>query len=571
MLVSGITVYFFSTVTITNVTNRVGMQYIAEVENRVYDRVVNFTAPLSAIVEINRNAFSHQPHLLDDLSSQAGRLYEQAKPYPQMTFISVATIDGRYLASSQDPFGNAQLNIAANFVNKPLTMEGFKYDPVHFIGDKIQSDPIFSYDPRLRSFYQDAVNSGGTVWSKINPYYGIPILGVGLSSPIYNQEGQLLGVTATSIALIELDRYLESIELVDNAYIFLAEEDGALIATSSCDELCAINDEKPMRVNLVTHNNKILQMAGKMLKSGVHSFKVDGADFIYRVRPINLALGKTWLIGVIVPTSHHRSLLTEYTRSTVIITLLLFVCIALLGSIIAWYIGKPIQQLSKAANDSNLGSIKKLPQPLGRIREINSLSRGLQLKADKLFDIMLNLERKVAQRTSYLEDANDTLLERSLMDELTNVYNRRGFNQVFEQAFNTAIEKQKSLTLIICDIDYFKRVNDQFGHPSGDLALVAVAKVLKQHLRAQDIVARYGGEEFALVIMGVNIEQVRFRLNKIRQSFCINPVFDAQHITMSFGVAHYLDVASTTIDNMIHVADKNLYRAKNTGRDKIVS
>jgi len=219
-LISGVIMYFFSTITISNIANNVGVQYIKEVENRIYDRVLDFTAPLSSIVDINRSTLSHRPELFNDLAPLAARFYEQALPYVHMTFISVATVDGRYLASSRDPIGKIQHNIAANFVNKPLTMEGFEYDPTGSIGPKIETAPTFAYDPRGRPFYMDAVKAKEMIWSDIHPYYGHPTLGIGLSVPIYDQKGELLGVTATSVALIELDHYLESLELVDNAYVF---------------------------------------------------------------------------------------------------------------------------------------------------------------------------------------------------------------------------------------------------------------------------------------------------------------------------------------------------------------
>jgi hypothetical protein len=147
-LISGVIMYLVSTITISNIANNVGLQYIKEVEHRIYDRVRDFTAPLSSIVDINRNAFSNRPELFNDLTPIAARFYEQAVPYVHMTFISVATVDGRYLASSRDPIGKVQHNIAANFVNKPLTMEGFEYNPTGSIGRKIKKDPTFAYDPR---------------------------------------------------------------------------------------------------------------------------------------------------------------------------------------------------------------------------------------------------------------------------------------------------------------------------------------------------------------------------------------------------------------------------------------
>jgi len=571
-LIAGITLYLVSTITIANVANSVGIQYIKEVEDRIHGHIRHFTAPLSSIVDINRNAFSYRPELLDSLTPLASRLYEQATPYSHMTFISVATTDGRYLSSTRNPFKKEQHSVAANFVNKTLTMEGFEYDPVRHIGDKIAADPSFGYDPRTRPFYQDAVKAQGMVWSKVHPYYGFPTLGIGLSGPIYDQQGKLLGVTATSVALTELDDFLESIALVDNAYIFLAERNGALIATSSKDDLYTITNGVTTRVSLVTHPDKVLQVASKQLESGAYSLEVDGENFLYHVRSISLGYGETWLIGILIPSSHHKIVLAEHNQAAIFITLILFVCIALVGSLIARYIGKPIQRLNQAANDKNLESIQKLPQPLSGISEINSLSQGLHLMADNLADIMQNLDKKVAQRTSHLEDENENLLECAVTDELTKLNNRRGLNQAFERTFKYAQVQKKSITFVLCDIDHFKSVNDKFGHSAGDLALVEVAKILKSHLRStQEIVARYGGEEFALVFVDTDLNHVIERMNKIRQEFVATPVFDNQHITMSFGITYIEDTSSITQQMLIDATDAKLYRAKNSGRDKIVS
>ncbi|MEJ6077464.1 diguanylate cyclase [Vibrio sp. 1-Bac 57] len=571
-LIAGVLMYFVSTVTISNIANNVGEQYIKEVENRIDDRVGDFIAPLSDILEINRDAFTNKPELLNNLTPIATRFYEQATPFEHMTFISVATADGRYLASARDPIGKIQHNIAANFINKPFTMEGFNYHPKKSIGAKIETDPAFSYDPRGRPFYLDALKAQTITWSDIHPYYGRPTLGIGLSVPIYDVNGKVLGVTATSVALIELDDYLESLELVDNAYIFLAEENGALIATSSKDALYNITEGTYTRLNLNNHPNPLFKMASQHFKKGSYHLNLDGEAYLYRVSNIQLKYGKTWLIGVLIPSSYHEGILTEYTQTTIFITLSLFACIAIIGSAIAWYIGKPIQQLNKAANDKKVESILLLPQPMSRIREICSLNQGLHAMAENLLDILQHLEQKVSERTSYLQDENENLLESSLTDELTTLYNRRGFNLVFEKAFKSAQNKAHSLTFVLGDIDYFKRINDDYGHTLGDCALVAVAANLKKHTRAaKDIVARYGGEEFALVFLDMGTEQVLERLNNIQQEFSTIPVFENQHITMSFGVADLKEHPNASAEALIEIADKRLYKAKNSGRNKIVS
>jgi diguanylate cyclase (GGDEF)-like protein len=570
--VSGAVMYYVSTITISNIASNVGEQYIKEVENRIYERVRDFIAPLSNIVKINRDAFTNKPELLNNLTPLATRFYEQAVPYEHMTFISVATADGRYLASARDPIGKVQHNIAANFIKKPFTMEGFEYDPIDNIGAKIETDPTFSYDPRGRPFYQDAEIAKKVTWGGIYPYYGQPTLGIGLSVPIYDSTGKILGVTATSVALNELDEYLESLELVDNAYVFLAEEDGALIATSDKDALFENNNGAYSRVNLKTHPNSLFKSASQNLQQGSYHLNIKGEDYLYHVTSISLNYGKKWIIGILIPSSYHEGVLAEYTQTTIFVTLFLFACIAIIGSAIAWYIGKPIQRLNQAANDKKIESILLLPQSISNIREINSLSQGLHSMADNLLDILQHLEQKVSERTSHLQDENNNLLECSLTDELTNLYNRRGFNQVFEKALASAKKQGHSLAFVLGDIDFFKKINDTFGHATGDIALVAVADNLKRHIRAEkDIVARYGGEEFALVFIDMTPTQIIERLINIQQDFVKYPVFENQHITMSFGLANLEDQPFISAEALIDKADQKLYEAKNSGRDKIVS
>jgi len=572
ILIAGVVMYLISSVTISNIANTIGQQYIKEVESRIYERIQAFTAPLIDIVEINRNAFSSRPILLDDLTPIASRFYEQAVPYKHMTFISVATTDGRYLASSQDPLLQIEHNIAANFINEKQTMEGFEYSPTQFIGDKIETAPTFSYDPRVRPFYKDAVKAKGMVWSEIASYYGNPTLGVSLAAPIYDQQENLLGVTATSIALIELDDYLDTLELIECAYIFIAEENGALIAASGDIPLYQNNDGVYMRYKMNNHPNNLFQLASQYFNSGLYEIDDGEEKYLYHIHPINLKYGKTWLIGTLIPTSYHKASLVAYTQTTLFITLTIFICLALIGSTIAWYIVKPIEILNQAVNNKKIESILTLPKPLSKIKEINSLNQGLYSMAENQLDILRNLEEKVADRTSYLQHENLNLLENALTDELTGLYNRRGFKQALSAAFKQARTTKQNLSFAMGDIDHFKRINDKFGHTTGDIALVSVANNLKKHTRtSKDIVARYGGEEFALVFINMPANQVMERLYQIQKDFSSIPAFDNQHITMSFGVVDIKDFPSISEELLIEEADKKLYQAKNSGRNKVIN
>lgn len=314
----------------------------------------------------------------------------------------------------------------------------------------------------------------------------------------------------------------------------------------------------------------MLKRAGEALIEGSHQLNVNGERFLYHLRPIELPYGQVWYLGVLIPESYYRNMLTEYSTALFFIVLVIFISIALAGSLIARFIGKPILQLNDAVKSNSLERIRTIPQPLSHVYEINSLGRGLQGMAYKLSDIMQNLEQKVAQRTSHLKNENEELLEQSTTDELTGLYNRRGFNLLFEQAFELAKQQNKSICTVLCDIDHFKRVNDTLGHVEGDKALIAVAAVLKQHFRPHDIVARYGGEEFMLIMVDMGKDDAVSRLHKVRQTLIKQPTHKDFPITLSFGVTCTDGSTHLTLEELVNDVDAKLYQAKNTGRDKIV-
>lgn len=569
---AGTTIYLFSNVTLSNVSDNVGLHYIREVENRVNDRVTAFMAPLSILAELNRDAITHHPEWLDNLDVLAGRFYEQAIPYPYVTFISLATAaDGRYVNSTRDPFGNASHHVATNYTSRPGQLEAFEYDPIHYVGRRIESEPVYeNYDPRTRPFYLDAVRKGDTAWSRITPYYGYQSLGVGLSVPIYDTDRQLLAVMATSVALVSLDSYLQSIELVDDAFVFLAEPNGDLIAASSNDPLYTNVDGVVQRVSLVSHQNPILREAAQQLEPGIHRIEVAGDRYLYNIRPIELPYGQTWLIGVMIPDAYYQNMLSDFSEGLLVMVAMIFISIALVGSLIARFIGVPIMRLNNAVNADSLRQIGALPNSLSHVREIHSLGQGLKGMASELSDILQNLEQKVAQRTSQLKDENEVLLEQSTTDELTGLYNRRGFNVLSEKALQRAEHDHESFALVLCDIDHFKHVNDSLGHSVGDKALHAVAKVLKGHFRSQDMIARYGGEEFMLVLVGISQQELMERLQNVRQTLSNKPILQEMPITLSFGMTYLASIKDMSLADLIHDVDSKLYQAKNTGRDKII-
>ncbi|OGB89257.1 hypothetical protein A2625_03720 [candidate division WOR-1 bacterium RIFCSPHIGHO2_01_FULL_53_15] len=179
-------------------------------------------------------------------------------------------------------------------------------------------------------------------------------------------------------------------------------------------------------------------------------------------------------------------------------------------------------------------------------------------------------------RSRNLAAAYRELEKLSIVDELTGVYNRRYFNRMIEAEFIRAKRQGHPLSLLMIDIDHFKKLNDVYGHQFGDRVLKAVAKAIEKTARDKiDIVARYGGEEFAAILPDTNkegseasgiAERVRREIEKTVFEHEGNPV----SLTVSIGIASF-PKNSDSVGDLIFTADQALYRAKDAGRNSIVS
>ncbi|QNU65491.1 GGDEF domain-containing protein [Ruminiclostridium herbifermentans] len=157
------------------------------------------------------------------------------------------------------------------------------------------------------------------------------------------------------------------------------------------------------------------------------------------------------------------------------------------------------------------------------------------------------------------------------IDGLTGVYNRVYFHQKFENEFKLAKESGYELTLVILDIDYFKKFNDTYGHLFGDVVLKSVAQMVKSSLRSTDTMARFGGEEFVIILPRTSIkkayEKVEYLRHKIANSVITDSLVSAS-VTASFGIASFPET-SKSVTEIIKDADNALYRAKDNGRNRI--
>ena len=213
------------------------------------------------------------------------------------------------------------------------------------------------------------------------------------------------------------------------------------------------------------------------------------------------------------------------------------------------------------------------------------LSQGLAAGGDDYLykpvtPVVLEAKLKAMQRIVTMQqellDANKQLEQLSFLDGLTQIYNRRGFDRAIKSEWKRMKRDKNQLTLLMMDVDYFKKFNDHYGHQAGDDCLKQIATAIEGELfRPADITARYGGEEFAVLLPGTDtvgaIEVAKRVIKAVRKLAIPHDQSEvADHVTMSIGLAS----STETIDDikeLIEAADQTLYRAKQDGRNRYMT
>jgi len=185
--------------------------------------------------------------------------------------------------------------------------------------------------------------------------------------------------------------------------------------------------------------------------------------------------------------------------------------------------------------------------------------------------IRRELERMVAQRTAELEAARNQAELLATIDPLTAIHNRRGLFDFAQRDLDLARRRGSPFSVAIFDLDYFKRVNDNYGHVEGDRVLREVAFVARNAIRGTDLLGRIGGEEFMLVMPDTAPGDAYGVADRIR--LAISDLVSAgnppEPVTASFGVAGRVDVGRGSLEELQFAADTALYRAKRNGRNRV--
>lgn len=264
-------------------------------------------------------------------------------------------------------------------------------------------------------------------------------------------------------------------------------------------------------------------------------------------------------------------------RDIIIVGLLLLIIILIL---LTKKLFIPLIKLSDAAIEVSRGNYKSKIQNSSKlelsylidefnhmIEQINIRDKKLKISRKKLEDYSLLLEKKVKERTKELHLSNEKFKKIAITDGLTKVYNRKYILEKLGAEIEKAIRVHEKPSVVMLDVDDFKKINDEYGHQTGDEVLKKISEFIKNDLRDIDLFGRYGGEEFIIILPETNIEKSFYIAERIRRNV-ENIRYNNEKIktTISLGV---VEVADENQDEIIRKVDKLLYKAKAKGKNRV--
>jgi diguanylate cyclase (GGDEF)-like protein len=371
--------------------------------------------------------------------------------------------------------------------------------------------------------------------------------------PVLDAEGNPRAVLTLVHKLSSFSRYLDTADVPSGSFVAITDHKGLRMYYYPEKK-----DTNPVGKPIKAKNWEIASTANG---PGIFTSKgSDGNKRIFAFEPVSLNPDESPYIYFWSGIPENRILAPA---NEALLKSLLFLFLALLVAIlVARTIGekiiiKPLMNLVELAGQLSKGNLEARSDTHSLISEFDILSHEFNQMAESL------------------QKNNEKLSKLSLVDGLTNIANRRMFDQKLQEEWNRSLRTKRPLTLLLIDIDYFKKFNDAYGHLAGDDCLRTISLILKNIAnRSTDLAARYGGEEFAMILPETDMEGAVAIADLIHAQVAQREIPHqssdiSQYLTVSIGLAVFLETSSikSTI-SLIKVADEQLYKAKHEGRNK---
>lgn len=469
-----------------------------------------------------------------------------------------------YFAFSDNSFFEIiNLNIDKELRNQYSLSNQSRWLLIYIDGKNEKKRVLYSYDKELnlidtkednnsylattRPWYIKAdKNSKKIIKSK--PYSFKNINSTGMTyAKRYNQNVTF----AIDVLLNNLNKTVASLNSMKTMNSFVFAQDKELISATTDNKKTILEIQSLLQEQLQNKENSIYELSSE--EYIINFSKLD--DEIYK-----------YLITIVsVDEVMHQY--SKYFNLMIIFTILLFIFLLPLIWYFASVIVRPVLKLKLESNKVKNRKYEELEKINSRVFEIQELSNAMLEMGESIYEYQYKLEQKVKERTKELKEKNLELHRLSITDKLTNIYNRIKLDEVMIEQLNLAERYNEKFSIMIIDIDYFKQVNDTYGHQVGDTTLIEISKILQENIRNTDTVGRWGGEEFIIICPHTDLEGIKQLANQIREKIEKHNFPVIKNKTASFGVSVYKD--NDNAEKLINRADEALYKAKENGRNKV--
>ncbi len=546
------------------------------------------------------NSSLSQPHIINQLNANSltngnlnlltgegeTQLWQQVQSFPSMNLVYCATeADGAFLGAGRSGGGSGseyRIYVANEGNGRISTM--YAVDSLGRRGEQVSQVAERVYDPRSRPWYQAATAAGTATWSEIYLDFETWLPTITAALPIYETENlELLGVCAVDfIVSKEISEFLSELFISENGIAFVVNEQGYLIGSSTEDRVIQGRGENTSLIPAIASENPLIRYTTDFLVKTYGSlgqkteiqgkFYFNNQDFFLQTAWFTDELGLSWMLVLVAPEKDFMEEINDNNVLTLFLSVTALAITIISGWAITRWVTQPLRELSDRAQALSEGNWDS-PIELDRSDAIGDLSRAFAKMAQQLREVFFTLEQRVEERSLALIELNQELQRLATLDGLTQLANRRQFDDYLQLQWEAFQHQGKALALVLCDVDYFKPYNDTYGHPAGDRCLQALAHLFREALPpSQGLVARYGGEEFAFILPGVQGEALISLLDTLRRGVA-NLGIPHQGspygvVTISLGAAIAQPYGTPSPQQMLNQADQALYQAKFQGRNR---
>ncbi len=423
------------------------------------------------------------------------------------------------------------------------------------------------YSVKDRHYFQEAFYNKKSYISPVFKGRGFgqdPIIAI--SAPIFSSDAHMqpIGVLEGSLDL----SHFATIDKGNHQYleqsILIVDEKSTVIYASEALELA------PLSLFTFKQGSELYRTQLDVMN--IHNLETLTPEYIYSSFPMR----NGWTLYVLEPFSPLIKMVEQQYLATFAILLVAMIATMYIARATGNRLTQPLEEISTSFSQADEGRQQVHLDDETPI-EIYSLYSKLRKTQADLLSHQLELEEKVAIRTFELENLNQKLKDLSERDALTGLYNRRYAEKKFKAIQELCERSDETIAIVLLDLDHFKGINDTYGHLGGDECLRVVATLLHQHFkRDTDIIARYGGEEFLLILPLCNPLKVEKHLNDFRIALSKLTIINPQdirtfNVTASIGALVANGNHHRELDEWLKIADANLYSAKESGRNRVIT